>query len=114
LSLLLRPCAVLSQTTLKTVNGDFHKVKEDVFKRKVPVSWQAKAPLPGGERDDRRGLLAEVRAQGGELGAQLGDFALQASEAVLGRRQLLVPLGRRLHLGIAQCGDSLTRLASLA
>ena len=97
MSLLLRPLCRLSQTTLKTVNGDFHKVKEGVFVRKTPVSKQAKAaPAIARGRQARRdwGLLAEVGAQGGQLGAQLGDLALEAGEAVLGGGESFRACGR--------------------
>ncbi len=114
----------LSQTTFKTVNGDFHKVKEDVFVKKKLVS-----KARGSTRKARTGkaiseasgagkplyseqLLAEVGAQGSELGAQLRDFPLEAGEAVLGGSQLLMRSGRRRGFGIIT-GDLLIGLVSL-
>jgi hypothetical protein len=43
MSLLLLSCVAYSETTIDTVNEDFHKVKRDVFGKKETVSRQAKA-----------------------------------------------------------------------
>ena len=89
MSLWCCPCR-LSETTPKTVNGDFHKVKLDVFMRKEDVSGHAEAPHSGTDCGKERGCcsVAEIGAQSGQLGAELGHFPLEAGEAVLGGGQL--------------------------